>query len=163
MHADLRLKDVPGQLVRALEPISTFGGNINGVVHHHEKVIGGRISVNVTFEVKGQKQLEGMLQAWKERDVDVAKLSSLFETYEFEYVLAGDISPQELHGITEGIEAVHDLDSVELRYSVSPSTGDKAVLVYGKVKQKAALDRVDDLLRQRAMDSGYLLIGGLGE
>ncbi len=78
-------------------------------------------------------------------------------------MLAGDISPKELHDITEGIEAVHDLDSVELRYSVSPSTGEKAVLVYGKVKQKAALDRVDDLLRQKAMDSGYLLIGGLGE
>jgi len=163
VHADLRLKDVPGQLVRALEPISSFGGNIVGVVHHHDQVAGGRISVNVTFEVKSQKQLESTLQAWKGLDIDVARLSSLFETFEFEYVITGEISPTELREITDGIESVNELDSVDLRYSVSPSTGEKAILIFGKVKQKAALARVDDFLRQRALQSGFLLISGLGE
>jgi len=163
VHADLRLKDVPGQLVKALEPVSNFGGNIIGVVHHHDKVAGGRISVNLTFEVKTQKQLENMLRAWKESDVDVAKLSSLFETFEFEYVITGDISPQELREITDGIESMSDLDSVDIRYSISPSSGEKAVLVYGKVRQKPVLDRIEDFLRQRALQSGYLLISGLGE
>ncbi|MDD1769644.1 MAG: hypothetical protein LUO79_01025 [Methanomassiliicoccales archaeon] len=163
VYADLRLKDVPGQLVKALEPVSTFDGNIIGVVHHHDNIAGGRISVNLTFEVKTQKQLENMLRAWKESDVDVAKLSSLFETYEFDYVIAGDISPQELREITDGIESMSDLDSVDIRYSISPSSGEKAVLVYGKVRQKPVLDRIEDFLRQRSLQSGYLLISGLGE
>jgi len=163
VYADLRLKDVPGQLVKALEPVSTFDGNIIGVVHHHDNIAGGRISVNLTFEVKTQKQLENMLRAWKESDVDVAKLSSLFETFEFDYVIAGDISPQELREITDGIESMSDLDSVDIRYSVSPSSGEKAVLVYGKVRQKPVLDRIEDFLRQRSLQSGYLLISGLGE
>jgi ACT domain-containing protein len=163
VYADLRLKDVPGQLVKALEPVSSFDGNIVGVVHHHENVAGGRIGVNLTFEVKTQKQLEGMLRAWKERDVDVARLSSLFETFEFEYVITGDISPQELREITDGIESMSDLDSVDIRYSISPASGEKAVLIYGKVRQKPVLDRIEDFLRQRALQSDYLLIRGLGE
>lgn len=163
VYADLRLKDVPGQLVKALEPVSTFDGNIIGVVHHHDNIAGGRISVNLTFEVKTQKQLENMLHAWKESDVDIAKLSSLFETFEFDYVIAGDISPQELREITDGIESMSDLDSVDIRYSISPSSGEKAVLVYGKVRQKPVLDRIEDFLRQRSLQSGYLLISGLGE
>jgi len=163
VHADLRLKDIPGQLVRALEPISASEGNIVGVVHHHDAVIGGRITVNVTFEVKSQKQLERILSDWKERDVDVARLSSMFETFEFEYLIVGDIPPAELRELTDGIESVEDLDSVDIRYSVSPATGEKAAMIFGKVKQKSAINRVEDFLRQRSMQTGFLLISGLGD
>jgi ACT domain-containing protein len=155
VHADLRLKDVPGQLVKALEPISTSEGNIVGVVHHHDVVIGGRITVNLTFEV--------ILSDWKERDVDVARLSSMFETFEFEYLIVGDIPPTELRELTDGIESMEDLDAVDIRYSVSPATGEKAAMIFGKVKQKSAISRVEDFLRQRSMQAGFLLISGLGD
>jgi ACT domain-containing protein len=163
VHADLRLKDVPGQLVKALEPISTSEGNIVGVVHHHDVVLAGRISVNVTFEVNSQKQLEHILAVWKERDVDVARLSSMFETFEFEYLIVGEIAPNELREITDGIESLEHLDAVDIRYSISPSTGEKAAMVYGKVKERSALARVDDFLRQLSMQAGFLLISGLGD
>lgn len=163
VHADLRLKDVPGQLVRALEPISTREGNIVGVVHHHDVVIGGRITVNVTFEVKSQKQLEHILIDWKERDVDVARLSSMLETFEFEYLIVGDIPPSELRELTDGIESMEDLHAVDIRYSVSPATGEKAAMIFGKMKQKSAMNRVEDFLRQRSMQAGFLLISGLGD
>ena len=163
VHADLRLKDVPGQLVRALEPISANDGNIVGVVHHHEAVTAGRITVNVTFEVNSQQSLEHMLEAWKKGEVDVARLSSMLETFEFEYLLVGDLSPSDLRDISDGIESIGDLDSVEIRYSVSPSADEKAAMIFGKMKQKSALGRVEDFLRHRAMQSGFILISGLGE
>lgn len=163
VHADLRLKDVPGQLVRALEPISANDGNIVSVVHHHEVIIGGRITVNVTFEVKTQKALESILAIWKERDMDVARLSSMFETFEFEYLLVGDIPPNELREITDGIESMAELDSVDIRYSVSPATGEKAAMIFGKVKDRSAINRVEDFIRHRSMQAGFLLISGLGD
>jgi ACT domain-containing protein len=163
VHADLRLKDVPGQLVRALEPISISDGNIVGVVHHHEAVTAGRITVHVTFEVNSQKSLEHILEAWKKGEVDVARLSSMLETFEFEYLLVGELSPSDLREIGEEIESIGDLDSVEIRYSVSPSADEKAAMVVGKMKQKSGLARVEDFLRQRAMQSGIILISGLGE
>jgi ACT domain-containing protein len=163
VHADLRLKDVPGQLVGALEPISANDGNIVGVVHHHDVVMGGRISVNVTFIVKSQKSLEKILETWREREVDVARLSSMFETFEFEYLIIGDLSPSELKTITDGIEGIGDLDSVEIRYSVATSVEDKAAMIFGRVRRKDALDRVEDFLRHRSLDAKFLLIGGLGE
>lgn len=163
VHADLRLKDVPGQLVRALEPISANDGNIVSVVHHHEVIIGGRITVNVTFEVKTQKALESILAIWKERDMDVARLSSMFETFEFEYLLVGDIPPNELREITDGIESMAELDSVDIRYSVSPATGEKAAMIFGKVKDRSTINRVEDFIRHRSMQAGFLLISGLGD
>jgi ACT domain-containing protein len=163
VHADLRLKDVPGQLVRALEPISSNDGNIVSVVHHHDVLLGGRITVNVAFEVKSQKALESILAIWKERDMDVARLSSMFETFEFEYLIVGDIPPAELREITDGIESMAELDSVEIRYSVSPATGEKAAMIFGKVKDRSAISRVEDFIRQRSMHAGFLLISSLGD
>ena len=36
INADIYVKDVPGTLVSSLEPISTLGGNIVGVVHNRD-------------------------------------------------------------------------------------------------------------------------------
>ena len=54
ISADIYVKDVPGTLVSSLEPISTLGGNIVGVVHNREQVVSGRISVNVIFNIEPQ-------------------------------------------------------------------------------------------------------------
>ena len=87
----------------------------------------------------------------------------MLETFEFEYLLVGDLSPSDLRDISDGIESIGDLDSVEIRYSVSPSADEKAAMIFGKMKQQSALSRVEDFLRQRAMQSGFILISGLGE
>ena len=39
INADIYVKDVPGTLVSSLEPISTLGGNIVGVVHNREQIV----------------------------------------------------------------------------------------------------------------------------
>jgi hypothetical protein len=36
-------------------------------------------------------------------------------------------------------------------------------MIFGKVKQKSAINRVEDFLRQRSMQAGFLLISGLGD
>ena len=41
VNVDLRLKDVPGQLIGALEPVSRNDGNIVGVVHSHDQISAG--------------------------------------------------------------------------------------------------------------------------
>ena len=59
ISADIYVKDVPGTLVSSLEPISTLGGNIVGVIHNREQVVSGRISVNVIFNMD-QKSLDAL-------------------------------------------------------------------------------------------------------
>jgi ACT domain-containing protein len=163
VNADLRLKDVPGQLVFALEPISTNDGNIVGVVHHRDVVIGGHITVNVTFEVRSDRMLQRILDTWKERDIDVARMGSLYETFPIECLLVGDISSQELNNIMEEIESMEDMESVDVRYSVSAASDGKAAILFGKVRKKEAVERVERFLEERAADGGFLLVRGLGD
>ena len=73
INADIYVKDVPGTLVSSLEPISTLGGNIVGVVHNREQVVSGRISVNVIFYMEPQS-LDALKKEWKARDIIIADI-----------------------------------------------------------------------------------------
>ncbi len=161
VNVDLRLKDIPGQLVGALEPISANDGNIRGVVHHHDVKVGGRIAVNVTFEVRSEQALDKILSTWKQREVDVAKIDAFFETYPIQYLIVGHITSKELESITKGLESMENIASIEIRYSGSANSSSRAALVTGKASKKEAIAALDNFFQLRAEKNDYILIRGL--
>jgi ACT domain-containing protein len=162
VNVDIQLKDIPGQLIGALEPISRNDGNIRGVVHRHDIVSGGKIAINLTFEVGNQKALDKILAEWKERDVDVLKIDHLFETFKLDYVIVGELPPTEVRKIIEGIQAIGDVESIDIRYSVSGSK-DKAALISGKVRNKDVIKKANKFINERAKRAGYIVIRGFGD
>ncbi len=71
----MELEDVPGQLLKALEPISRFGGNIQSIMHQRErKTPLGRIPVMLIFEVGDRARLNRILAALRARGVRVTQL-----------------------------------------------------------------------------------------
>ena len=161
VNVDLSLMDVPGQLVGALEPISANDGNIIGVVHHHDAITGGRIAVNVTFEVRTDKSLERILAIWNDRDVVVAKMDAVYESFPLQYLLVGDIPSREIESLTRGMEAIEGLASLDIRIAGSLTSGSRAVMVSGRATRKESLETTERFFRQHAEDGGYMLIRGL--
>ncbi len=162
VNVDLRLKDKPGQLIKALEPISLNEGNIVGVIHDHEQVTGGRISVNVTFEALDQHSLDAIFAMWKERGVEVARMGEIYRTYAAEYLLVGDLAQSTLRSITENIEKMNGIDSIDLQYSLSTSTDNKSVLLLVNVREKNKVTEIDNFLKGRSKRSNFLLVRGMG-
>ena len=162
VNVDLRLKDVPGQLIGALEPVSKNDGNIVGVVHSHDQVSGGRIFVNLTFEVSSEKTLDKIFSEWRERGVDIVKIDQLFETFPLEYVIVGDVSPSEMKRITDGIQELGDVESIEVRYSIS-SSKERAALISGKVRKKEIIKQANRFMRERSKKAGFLIVRGFGD
>lgn len=162
VNVDLRLKDVPGQLIGALEPISMFNGNIKGVIHRHDEVSGGRIKVDLTFEISNQKGLDLILGEWKKREVDVVKIDHLFETFPLEYVVVGNITPDEMRRITDGIQAIGDVESIDIRYSISGSK-ERSAMVSGKVRNREAIRKANKFMAERAKKQGFVVIRGFGD
>ncbi|MBN1110212.1 MAG: hypothetical protein JXA45_05575 [Methanomassiliicoccales archaeon] len=162
VNADIRLKDVPGQLIKALEPISLNEGNIVGVIHDHEQVTGGRISVNVTFEARDQHTLDAIFSMWKERGVEVAKMGQIFRTYGTEYLLVGNLTQATLRSITEGINRLGGVDSIDLQYSLSTSTESKSVLLLVNVRERQKVEEIDQYLKRKSKRGNFLLIRGMG-
>jgi ACT domain-containing protein len=161
VNVDLRLKDVPGQLVAALEPISANDGNIQGVVHHHDDRVHGRITVNVIFEVRTEQSLDKILTTWKKREVDVARIDAFFETYPIQYLLVGNITSKELESITKGLEAMENVASIEIRYTGSANSSSRAALITGKASKKDTLVTLEGFFKHRADKHNYMLIRGV--
>ncbi|HOE52740.1 MAG TPA: hypothetical protein PKO24_03800 [Methanomassiliicoccales archaeon] len=162
VNVDLRLKDVPGQLIKALEPISLNEGNIVGVVHNHDLVTGGRISVNVTFEYKDQRALDAISSAWKERGVEVVKMGEIFRTYAAEYLLVGDLTHATLRTITESIERMDGVETMDLQYSLATGTADRSVLLVVSVRERERVRDIDSYLGAMSERHDFLLIRGMG-
>ena len=106
---------------------------------------GGKIAINLTFEVGNQKILDKILDEWKEKDVDVLKIDHLFETFKLDYVIVGELPPAEVRKIIEGIQAIGDVESIDIRYSVSGAK-DKAALISGKVRNKDVIKKANKLI-----------------
>jgi ACT domain-containing protein len=162
VNVDLRLKDVPGQLIRALEPVSRNGGNIVGVVHRHDQISAGRIGVNLTFDVPSDKVLEKVQAEWRGAEVDLMRIENIFETYPLEYVIVGDVSAAEMKRITDGIQALGQVESIDVKYSIS-SSKDKAAHISGKVRDRDIIKKSNRFMRERAKRSGFVIIRGFGD
>ncbi len=71
----MELEDVPGQLLKAFEPISRFGGNIQSIMHQRErKTPLGRVPVMLVFEIGDRARLNRILGALRARGVRVTQL-----------------------------------------------------------------------------------------
>jgi len=72
----LEMKDTPGQLVRALKPISDTGGNIIAVIHQRESLTRAEvIDVQVVIELP-EKRLEELVARMKEQGVTVQRIGT---------------------------------------------------------------------------------------
>jgi ACT domain-containing protein len=71
----MELEDVPGQLIKGMEPVARFGGNIKSIMHQRErKTPLGRLPVMMIFEVRDRAMLKRILAALKEQGVRVTQL-----------------------------------------------------------------------------------------
>ncbi len=48
---EVKIPDTPGSLIELIKPISNNGGNIFGILHHHDQKVGNMIPLSITFEL----------------------------------------------------------------------------------------------------------------
>ncbi|RZN62666.1 hypothetical protein [Methanonatronarchaeum sp. AMET6-2] len=108
---DLELKDIPGQLVDALEPFSSYGANIVSVVHHREKKTPrGTVPVELKVEVDGDR-LERIIDELDERDIQIVQMGEERLGVSFSVVLIGHV----VHtGIRDTIDRIDDTGYAEV-------------------------------------------------
>ncbi len=69
------LKDAPGTLLEALQPISIHGGNVLSVSHFREKIKGGIVPTLITFEVNDLEQLEFVKKDFLKQRIKVTDIT----------------------------------------------------------------------------------------
>ncbi len=75
---ECKLPDTPGSLIELIKPISENGGNIFGILHHHDKKINNMIPVSISFELPQElieANLEKIQRELKEKRIIIEKLT----------------------------------------------------------------------------------------
>lgn len=103
----MELEDVPGQLLKALEPISRFGGNIQSIMHQRErKTPLGRVPVMLVFEVGERARLNRILAALRARGVRITQLGEREGAVRATALLIGHIIHTDIRDTIERLNAL---------------------------------------------------------
>ncbi len=114
----LELKDIPGQLVLALSPISELHGNIMSVVHQHEeKTPRGTIPVQITFEID-QQLLNELIERLENSGVKVARVGEERLRSSVSVVLIGHIVHSDIGDTIDRIDSTGFAEVVDLSLSM---------------------------------------------
>jgi len=114
---DLELKDIPGQLVNALVPISDAGGNIVSVVHHHAKrTPRGAIPIQVTFDYEGS--LDAVKFALESRDIKIARVNEAKLLEQRTVLIVGHIIHSDIRDTIDQIDKTGYAEVVDLAMSM---------------------------------------------
>ena len=149
---DLELKDIPGQLIKALEPISDAGGNIVSVVHHHEKrTPRGNISIQVVFDMDdGLKDLKDKLES---NDIKVVRFNEMRLQEHKTVVLVGHIVHSDIKDTIEQIDSTGYAEVVDLAMAMPgidmKSSARIGINATGKVEIKKAMQRLRAIAKKK--------------
>ncbi|MFX0163208.1 MAG: hypothetical protein ACFE68_07775 [Candidatus Hodarchaeota archaeon] len=91
IRLEVELKDTPGQLLMALEPIARFGGNIRGIFHERERKMGDTLPVVFLFELEDLKNLRHIKSALEEKGIKVVKSLKDAEIFKKIVLLIGHV------------------------------------------------------------------------
>jgi len=149
---DLELKDIPGQLVKALEPISDSGGNIVSVVHHHEQRTNrGTIPLQVVFEM--DDGLDALKEKLESRGIKVVRFNEMRLLERKTVVLVGHIIHSDIRDTIEHIDSTGYAEVVDLAMSMPgislKSSARIGISATGKAEMKKAMRLLRDIAKQK--------------
>lgn len=154
--ANIYVKDVPGQLVAALEPMSTVNANIIGVVHSRDQTISGRIAVDLTFDID-PGMIQNLKAIWVSKDVVVAKIGSVIDLHNTVFMVIGEVTAASMDEIMDNARGVVDIESCDIRLS-SKSSGNNTALVTASVKSEEDMKTLTKFISEQCRSKGYTYI-----
>ena len=116
---EMELMDVPGQLVKVLEPISRFGGNIQSVVHERErKTPLGRVPVTVIFDVDQRAKFSRILGAIREMGVTITRVGEKEAIVKSDVLMIGHIIDTDIRDTVNRLTALKGVMVSDLNMAV---------------------------------------------
>ena len=108
VNLEVNLRDIPGELLRVLEPIAKYGGNIVSIIHLRDRLLkpNQRVKVNLIVEVPSQKSLENIIKEIESRGIFISKVGEVKRRRIITVALVGHIVDTDLR---DTIDRINDL------------------------------------------------------
>ncbi len=150
---NLELKDVPGQLEKALEPFSEYNANIVSVVHHREnKTPRGTVPVEIKVDV-GDEVVDSIIRSLRKRDIEIVQIGEENLSQSFFVILIGHVVHSDIMDTIDriddtGFSEVKDL-SLKMPGINEESSARLLIKADGKKGVRQTIDLVQDLADEK--------------
>ena len=94
INLEVKLPDTPGSLAELIKPISENGGNIFGILHHHDKLNNNMIPVSISFELNEdllEHNLKNIKSKLIEKKIEIDKITFGKEQNTIIVILTGHV------------------------------------------------------------------------
>ncbi len=158
----LEIKDVPGQLVAALTPISEHGGNIIAVIHQHEpESRSDTLGVQIVLEIP-QERLDGLVAELKRQGVGILRLGEERLLFRQSVILIGHLIHTDIGDTIGRIDATGYAEVAGLNVQMPAIAEPSTALMTIRATTRSEMERALDLLRRIAAEKGLLIVEPLG-
>jgi ACT domain-containing protein len=159
----LEMKDTPGQLVAALNPISEVGGNIIAVIHQRdEKHEGGVLAVQIVLELAEQR-ISDLLTLIKAQGVNVVRIGKERLLYKQTVIMIGHIMHTDLGDTVDRIDCTGFAEVTELNMVMPAISEPSSARMVIRSVNRNDMEQALEILRGVAREKKLLIIEPLEE
>ncbi len=164
VRLQLELEDKPGQLVRALEPIARYGGNIQSILHLREqKTPLGRLPVTLIFEIQEREKLEKILDALRKADIRIVQIGEREWMHRTTVLLLGHVVHAGLQQIVDRLNSMGKVRVSDVSLAMRGPGAESAARLSLIAEDPTALSQAVLELEGAAGRMGLLLVKRLEE
>ncbi|MCT8337906.1 amino acid-binding protein [Methanoculleus sp. Afa-1] len=151
----LEMKDRPGQLVAALQPISAVGGNIVAVIHQRETpAVTETLDVQIVLKLP-EGRLSRLLELLREQGVNVVRIDEERLLYECTLIMIGHLMHTDLSDTVDRIDTTGSAEVTELSLVMpaiaSPSSARITIRSTTRTEMKKAIRILRGVAEQKSL------------
>jgi len=156
IELDVELLDKPGQLIKALEPISRLGGNLISVIHLRETLTKrGRVPVHIIVSLENLETLETLLTELEENDVWVHKVDEVRRKKRLTILLIGHVVDTDIRDTIDRLNNITGVLVADMSLSMPHPEKETSALMDLEIsnpkKLAVALDELDLIAREKEL------------
>jgi ACT domain-containing protein len=149
----VELRDQPGQLLKVLEPISRYGGNILGILHQRDKMTPlKRIPVEISLQIEGEKARD-LIKAIRDNGVIVKSYNEVRLIATTSVLLIGHIIHTDLGDTINKIDSTGFAEIIDMLINMpqlnEPSTAMVTISATGKERLEEALNLLNEICKRK--------------
>lgn len=156
----LELKDVPGSLIRALEPISNHGGNIISVLHSREEK--NHVSVQIIFNVHDQSSLDLIKKSLQDEKIRILEIKvegrKYYSKKTISFILVGHVIDTDIRDTIDRINTIGLVSDIDV---VMPSPEERSSVIMNVDVDEKQSNELNKLINEICDEKKFLLIKSL--
>jgi len=162
VNLELEIRDVPGSLLCALEPIAAHGGNIMSIVHTRDEMSdeGVAVPIKITIIVENENSLDLIVSDVQKKDVFVSRVVVEGRTYYerkeiLSFACIGHLIDTD---IRDTIDRINELGLVSAVDILMPDPDKKSSVIMKVEVEAAEKDTILEKIEEIGSEKDFLLI-----